>query len=308
MSYRTVMLERVSKDFFVTQEGFEQIRSLITQYQVCKDCGELMDQADHLLIGKNWCLDCVLRNHPQLRFLGPRETDSDGDALYEFVDESGMVFISRANSSTDVQDDVVGALERLGFPVPRRHKPHKWESEVELKQGDWKYYGKLEQSVIVLRYRESDLTLEFLSYKDSTSVELTKRVPYKQLFERARQIVESSRRPNGKYYINGYEQSQIYEETLFPIIAQLESAVWDVQRQFMSTPPGYQQDTAPEEEVQPDTTKRKRYERRDRRQTKLQLVPTQENASEPMETEPGEHQIDSTRVLGTINTEEGSTE
>lgn len=295
MSYRTVMLERVSQDFFVTQEGFEQIRALITQYQVCKDCGELMDQADHLLIGKNWCLACVLRKHPQLRFLGPREMDSDGDTLYEFVDESGMVFISRANSSTDVQDDVVGALERLGFPVPRRHKPHKWESEVELKQGDWKYYGKLEQSVIVLRYRESDLTLEFLSYKGSTAVELTKRVPYKQHFERARQIVASSRRPNGKYSINSYEQSQISEETLYPIIAQLESAVWDVQRQFMDTPPGYQQDAAPEEEVQQDIPKRKRHERQSKRQTRLHVVPGQEPS--PEETDAVEGSVDSSRGI-----------
>src|SRR5947209_7126682 len=111
MNYRTVMLERPSKDFFVTQEGYEHIRALITQYQLCKDCGELIDQADHLLVGKNWCQACLLRKHPELRFLGPRETDSDGDTLYEFVDESGMVFISRANSSTDVQEDIVGALE-----------------------------------------------------------------------------------------------------------------------------------------------------------------------------------------------------
>lgn len=253
---KRVMLDYASKEFSVSEEGYAVIRALITQHQLCDKCRQPIDQADHLLVGKNLCLECLLTKQPRLTFVRPETTDDDGDITYSFLDEESMVYTIKTNSGEDTRKDVFLSIQRAGFPIPESYVPSKGDktAPVRLGRSNWTVYGKLTSSVIVLEYTDSYPTVRvvFLSYKEGQVVELHKRsLAFKQTFERAKQIIERTkhRQFGSSYYYHpdGYEISQISDSALYPIIAQLEAAVWDVQRQCMLT---HQQQELPLEEAE----------------------------------------------------------
>jgi NADPH-dependent 7-cyano-7-deazaguanine reductase QueF len=232
---KTVMLDYASKEFTVTEEGYALIRALIQQHQLCDKCRQPIDEDTHRLVGKNLCLACLLTHQPDLTFVGIEQEHDDGETTYSYVDTDGIVYTSRSDYSEQAKKDIYSSILRAGFPVPEVYKPFKAEEAVKLNRSDWTIYGKLTASVIVLDYHEyygQRLRATFLSYKGSQVVELTKRnSTQKQLFERAHAVVESTK--HGSYYhLDGYELSQRFDSTLYPLIAQMEAAVYDVQRQF----------------------------------------------------------------------------
>ncbi len=247
---KSVMLDYSSKEFYVTQDGYDAIKAVIQQHQLCGKCRQpITQEGDHLLVGKNLGLSCLLQQQPQLTFLGPVATNSDGDITYGYTDAENVVYTSQANHSDEARKDVFSSIQRAGFTVPELYVPFKGDKDnpVHLGRSNWTVYGKLHQSVVVLSYKDTYPTIHivFLSYKGGQVVELNKRnLAFKQLFARASAIVESTKR-GSSYYINGYEQARYGDETLYPIIAQLEAAVWDVQRQFAPVPNTYQQQELP---------------------------------------------------------------
>lgn len=239
MVLKSVYLDYSSREFYVSEEGYEAICELIKQHQLCGKCRQPIDEGDHLLVGKNLGLSCLLRKQPELTFIGLVATDTDGDITYAFTDADHVVYTIQANHGDEAKKDIYSSVQRAGFPIPDTYIPFKGDKDkpVQLNRHDWSVYGKLAQSVIVLDYHEyygDRIRATFLSYKEGEVVELNKRnSTHKQLFERARLVVESTKK--GNYYnLNGYEFSTITDATIYPIIAQMESAVYDVQRAFKS--------------------------------------------------------------------------
>lgn len=238
------MLEYASKEFTITEEGFAIIRALISQHQLCDKCRVPIDQADHLLVGKNLCLACLLKKQPQLTFLGQEETDDDGNITYSFRDTEDMMYTIKTNYSDEARKDVFLSIQRAGFPIPESYVPCKGDKNTPIQLGryNWKIYGKLTSSVIVLEYTDTYPTVKatFLSYKEGQVVTLHKRnLAFKQTFERAKHIIEKTkhRKFGSDYYYHpdGDEIPQITDTTLYPIIAQLEAAVWEVQRHILTS-------------------------------------------------------------------------
>jgi hypothetical protein len=152
------------------------------------------------------------------------------------------VYTIKTNSDTEARKDVFLSVQRAGFPIPEQYVPCKGDTKtpIPLRHNNWTIYGKLSSSVIVLEYTDTYPAVKalFLSYKEGQVVALHKRnLAFKQTFERAKQIIEKTKhRQFGSdyyYHPDGYEIHQIHDSTLYPIIAQLEAAVWDVQRQCM---------------------------------------------------------------------------
>jgi hypothetical protein len=243
MSSKTVMMQYAYNDFLVSEEGFETILELVKQFQVCGTCKTQIDKEQHLLVGKNLCLACLLNHQPKLTFLGPVAVDStDGDITYGYTDEEGIVYSSKANHSTSAEKDLFASITKAGFTVPEFYVPFKGDKNnpIALGRSNWTVYGKLSDSVIILDYSDTSPTVKatFLSYREGQVIELNKRnLAFKQMFERAKTAIESTkhRKFGSDYYYDadGHEMSRITDTDLYPIIARFESAVWDVQRQFM---------------------------------------------------------------------------
>lgn len=179
---KTVMLDWSSNRFEVTQEGYDLIKQIIANHQVCPLCNNRIDEAEHLLVAKK-CLACILHTSPSLTFVGVQRVDSDGDKIYAFVNEEGITFTSEENSSDRPEEDVAFSIEQAGFTIPTTYKPFKSTDELRLGRSNWKTYGKLSQSVVVLHYfdyySKGRLEVDFIAYKDGQTVE------FKQAHHRA---------------------------------------------------------------------------------------------------------------------------
>jgi hypothetical protein len=107
-------------------------------------------------------------------------------------------------------------------------------------------------SVIVLSFeKKSSETVkgQFLLYNDGTHKELAKRGEHKSLFTRAQALLGATKDEAGYYHLpSGTTTSALYEEDSYPIISQLESAMFDVMCQFQQ-PRSANGETASKEEV-----------------------------------------------------------
>lgn len=234
---KTIFLEYTSKRFEVTQEGYQKIREIIEQYQICTGCGNVRDNGEHLFVGKK-CLSCVLNAHPSLTFVGFVRFNNDGYAVYAFTNAEGITLLSVENDSSSPQEDIAGSIEDRGFTIPTTYKPFKSTEEVPLYRSSWSFYGSLEQSVIVLHYKDSyhakkGLYIDFIAYKGGETIELNRRTTaHKNLLEKARNLAERTKK-NGLYHLNGETYRELDDTHLYPIISRLESADYNEQLAFL---------------------------------------------------------------------------
>ena len=234
---KTVMLDWSSRRFEVTEEGYNLIREVISRHQICPTCHSLIDQEEHLLVAKK-CLACVLREHPSITFAGLQRVDSDGDKIYAFVNQEGIVLTSEENSSEKPEEDVAFSIEQAGFTIPTTYKPFKSTENLRLGRASWKVYGKLSASVVVLHYYDyyskGRIEIDYLAYKGGQTIEFNKRTTeHKNMLEKARNLAERTKK--GSYYhLNGQQLTQIEDADLFQIIAMLESAVNNEQLAFLA--------------------------------------------------------------------------
>ena len=117
--------------------------------------------------------------------------------------------------------------------------------------------------------------------------------------------------PDGHYLIDGHKQSKIWQGDIYKVISQMETAMYNISMQF--APPVSDEQSVQAEETFADATPEplpgeEDRPRRSKRQTKLQIVPTQESTTEPIEPDAARDQIDPTRVIGEITTSEVPTE
>ncbi len=258
MESKTVMLEWSSKKFEVTLEGFDLIKQLIAQHQVCPRCYSQIDQEGHLLVSR-YCLSCIIMANPELTFEGLHAVDDEGRKIYSFTNPEGMTFTSRQNVNDKPTQDVAYSIEQAGFTVPTKYIQFKSNEAFDLERDGWTVYGKLSQSVVVLHYfgqfLKGRIEADFLAYKHGNTIEFNKRTTeHKNMLEKARVLAERTKK-NGSYWLNGKQLSYLDESDYFFVVAQLESAVYDAQLAFLASlePMGEQQELfSPEAEQTPE--------------------------------------------------------
>jgi hypothetical protein len=267
-----VMLEWSSKRFEVTLEGFDLIKQIIAQYQICPRCYKQTDQETHLLVSR-FCLECIITTCPSLTFVGVQGEDYEGRKIYSFTNQDGMIFTSKENSSDKPTQDVAYSITQAGFSVPTKYKPFKSTEEVALDSDSWEIYGKVSQSVVVLHYAKGRIEADFLAYKKGQTIEFNKRTTeHKNMLEKARVLLERTKK-NGYYQANGYSSMDLHDSYLFFVIAQLESAVYDAQLAFLAN----QEPEQPQQTLFSATEASTGQEKKQSRKRKhLQVVPTDE--------------------------------
>jgi hypothetical protein len=238
---KKVMIGWQSNDYHVTEQGIAIIKDVIAHHQICPKCNERIDSSDHLLVGKK-CLACVLKDNEGLTLVGYQRDDDEGRAIYTFINTAGITFTSTANSSEKPYEDVALSIEEAGFTIPTTYKQFKSDEVIELDRRHWSVFGKLPQSVVLIQYKDTyrgrnGVEAMFIAYKGGQTVEMNKRsTEHKNLLEKARMLAERTKRGNAYHLPHiSYSIAQLNEEHLYPIIATLESAVWDAQLAFIET-------------------------------------------------------------------------
>jgi hypothetical protein len=307
-----------TNEFYVTEEDYwNVIRPLVMKLRICATCKQYYDPDSSLprpCVGLRICLQCFLQKHPQLQLLEVKSVNDAGETTYTFIDQEGQVYTSRENYSSEPSQDISYSLKQHHFVLPERYKPNKASEEIQLSASHFTLYGDLQTaSVLVADYVDSadKIYVTFLLYKNGGDKELTKRREGKVLLERAEAMLQRTRLPNGEYLIDGRRQSKIWEGDIYKVISQMESAVYNISMQF-ALPMGDGQPDQVEESFAGSTSEPLQREeerpRRGRRSTRLQIVPSQESTSEPIEMDAEQEQIDPTRVIGEISTSEVPTE
>src|SRR5438046_691722 len=119
MVLKSVYLDYSSKEFYVTQDGYDAIRVLIQQHQLCGKCRQPIDPEEgRILVGKNLCLPCLLERQSQLTYVGVEQEHEDGDITYGFIDAEGIVHTSRSNYSDGAKEDIYSSIKKAGFSIP----------------------------------------------------------------------------------------------------------------------------------------------------------------------------------------------
>jgi hypothetical protein len=233
---KTVMLDWGSRKFEVTDAGYDLIKQIIREHQMCPGCHNHIDDAEHLLVCKR-CLACVLADNPSLTFIGFDRENEDGNRIYLFRNERGITLTSTQNHGDNPQEDVAYSIEQAGFVIPSKYKPFKSDEEIFLSRDSWRVYGKLDQSVVVLHYKENTnrgrLEVDFLAYKSSNTIPFNRRTTeHQNILDKARMLAER-------------KKIHTSDASLFTIIAQLESVNYDAQLAFLEQEEPVQEEPEP---------------------------------------------------------------
>ena len=244
LSRKDTALKSVKVESFalmhIAEQSVDSVLAFIRQHQICQKCRSSVNETGHDLVGR-YCLQCVLEAHPELSYLGYDHTDTDNRPVYRFRSDNGSIFTSTQGLTEAPSEDVALALRETGFTLPETFKPFKATQEEKLFDHYWKYYGNITNSVLVLEYHDKyshgGVYAVFLVYKDGETVEFSKRTTlYKNLMDKATKAAERTKR-HGEYHINGTNNIvRLTDETLYPIVSALESAVYDVQLQMVAPP------------------------------------------------------------------------
>ncbi|GHO98364.1 hypothetical protein KSF_084120 [Reticulibacter mediterranei] len=302
-------------EYYVTQDDYENaLRPLVMKLRICGTCWQHYDtdaNPPRPCVSRRICMQCMLAKHEGLRFLEAKSVNDDGEITYAFINEAGEVFTSRENYDGDISKDITYSLKQNGFTAPEQHKPLRADQEVRLHASHFTIYGDLNHSsVVVADYNDSweKLHITFLLYKYAGYKELTKRGEGKILYEKAEAILQRTKR-GSYYYIDGRQQSRIWDSDIYPLIAKMESAVYDLSLEF-GPPLAIQEKVAPlpseqsDEEVQSSPQVGEQKKKRGRppalrivqsEDTDVANLSDDEVAGDPPES------IDETRVIGAIH-------
>ncbi|MBV9688973.1 MAG: hypothetical protein JO202_04595 [Ktedonobacteraceae bacterium] len=227
-----VFLDSTSYEYVVDEETYKQIASLVKAGKRCNST--YRDHHPYTLenpcVGKGICLQHTLLKHPNLSYMNPFGEDTDGNAIYRFVDTKGYVYTSTENISNEPHEDMRETLGHYGFEPPET-------IESKGRVVDFRtYYARLHgdlrtASVIVLSYNQDTEKVKglFLLYKHGPTKELSKK---SDVYRHANELVESTKMPDGSYLINGNRQYAKWESDVLDVVSQLESAVYDVTLKF----------------------------------------------------------------------------
>lgn len=228
-----VYLDSQHHEFVVDDASYETIAALVQAGKLCIHEWRTPHAytLDNPCVAKNMCLQHLLMSQPNLAILDSPFTNKEGQHFYRFVDQQGYVWTSTEDVSTEASKDTSETLAYYRFTPPLK-------IEARGKSSDFHSYyatlfGDLRGSVMVLSYYQFTEKVRglYLLYKDGQSVELSRK---SELYRRADALVEATKDANQQYHINGTSHYGKSEVDVFEVIAQLESAVYDVTRKLQS--------------------------------------------------------------------------
>ncbi len=241
---KSVYLDYPSNEYYVDDVGFAAIFQLVKAHQLCQKEKHPFSE-ENPCVGRNLCLQHLLQNHRSLTFLDVMRTDLYGRKIYRYLDKAGYIFTSTEDSSDDASKDLDESLNYHGFVPPKTVTFR--DRTVEYNDYYATLFGNVNTaSVIVMSFdkRGSETVKgQFLLYNDGTHKELAKRGEHKQLFTRSQALLEATKDTEGTYHLpNGSTTTLLTDEDCYPLISQLESAMFDVIRKIANA-------TVPKEEV-----------------------------------------------------------
>ena len=220
---RYVSLDFTSPGYAVSEEGFEQIRALLQSYRICQHC-EATPMEGNPIVGKNICLVCMQNKHSDLTYDGLYQADSHGRMQYAFLDAEGYIHLSTANLSDQPVRDLRLTLEHWHFTLPVEYDYQ--DQTLQFDNADWNLYGDPRTSSVIVAEKPYNRKLKFvfLLYREGGYKELTKRDKAgKSLLAGTK---ETLKRANS-------ESSSIEEEDIYSVVAQMENAIYNVEKAFV---------------------------------------------------------------------------
>jgi flavin-binding protein dodecin len=226
---KSIYLDTMTREYTVTDEGYETIKQLLRQYTICQWC-KLPYTQENLCVARNTCLACLLSRQTDLTFIGPAGVDTYQRQQFTFLDTAGYIHLSTAESSEEAKKNINLTLAHWNFPLPTTFWHHGQKATLTLPI--LALYGELTKSVIVIHYHEPrpKLDIAFLSYKGGTCKELTKwDRAAQQVLDRAHDSLEATKQGE-VYHINGHTSKKIQKHHIWQVAAVMESALYDIQQ------------------------------------------------------------------------------
>lgn len=220
--------------FVIPETTFTQIQKLARTHRVCRVCEKAFDEKDNPMVSESVCLTCFTKENESLNLTPIPFTDETGGKTYRFLDTEGYVYTtSPMSDSVEAYENISLTLAYWGFPnvdtVELEGKP------VELDPIDATIYGDLRNnSVVVLSKRKKGGRLEvtFLCYREGNCVYLDKAKGHtRKIWREAESQYLSTRDARGRYHYKDRIARQPFLSDEYCLLADLESARYDQQRQ-----------------------------------------------------------------------------
>ena len=257
-----VYLNWTSYKVTVSRQGYEQIVTLAQAMSVCHRCQRYYGE-NNMNVAGNLCLECFLQNDRHvLTFVGEAAPDlinryHSTNAPYErpaylFLDKKGYVYWTEAGPGEreEAYEDITATINYWEFPLPLEAKKN--GDVVSLRGCSRSIYGNVRtDDIIMLRFWDyhPDIDVLFLAMRHGQSIQINKRRElHRRLFAEARQQLEATRTPGGKYLINGEYQERVYDSDVYCHVARLVEAEQKALRTAWQAEPDAQPATSAEPE------------------------------------------------------------